>query len=59
MTDLLFEQQRATALRADCEHCREVAGKECVSPRTGNPLEHQAAHFVRIQAGARKAEENA
>lgn len=52
MKDLLFEQQRAISLRADCEHCAQPIGEVCINPRTGLPLEHQPAHFVRIKAGA-------
>lgn len=59
MRDLIFEQQRATSLRASCDYCDQPIGEVCINPRTGEPLEHQPAHFVRIRAGARTTQENA
>lgn len=51
MRDLLFLQQRAWSLLADCDYCGKPKGEVCVNPLTKHELEHQAAHFVRITAG--------
>lgn len=51
MRDLLFDQQRTDSLLVECEYCTKPIGEACVNPRTQEPLEHQAAHFVRIKAG--------
>lgn len=49
MTNLLVEAQRAESLTEDCDYCGEEIGRPCVNPKTGQPLEHQAAHRIRMQ----------
>lgn len=50
MSDLIFEQHRADALKRRCEYCLADTGQLCFNPRTGHVLEHQPAHHRRIHA---------
>lgn len=50
--NLLIEAQRAEALKTYCAYCHKDIGERCINPRTGEPLEHQAAHLVRINQRA-------
>lgn len=53
MKDLLFEQQRTVALRAECEYCCKGVGENCVN-KNGDLLEYQPAHFTRIKGRRRR-----
>lgn len=50
MKDLLFGKRRAESLAVECDYCGVEVGLICIDPRTGIPLEHQAAHHVRAVA---------
>lgn len=50
MKDLLFDQRRADSLRIKCGYCYAEPGNRCVNPKTGEPIEHQAAHWLRLVA---------
>ncbi|MGH3416385.1 MAG: zinc finger domain-containing protein [Actinocrinis sp.] len=58
MKDLLFDQRRADALTEACGYCDQPVGAQCVNPKTGEPLENQTAHWVRIQATTATAGRN-
>lgn len=53
MIDLLSDRQRTLALTVVCEYCHAAIGDRCVNPKTGELIEHQAAHFVRITAAGK------
>ncbi|MGH3795979.1 MAG: zinc finger domain-containing protein [Candidatus Dormibacteria bacterium] len=55
MKDLLFAQRRADALTEDCGYCNQPVGARCINPRTGEPIQHQTAHLVRLEATAATA----
>lgn len=44
----LIEQRRDDALTVACEYCDSAIGERCVNPKNGVPIEHQAAHHVRL-----------
>lgn len=50
MRDLIVEQQRAEALTVACGYCHAAIGDRCVNPKAGVPIEHQAAHWLRLVA---------
>jgi len=50
MNDLFFGQQRDRALTVECEDCHAEIDRLCINAATGQPLEFQPAHFVRLRA---------
>lgn len=55
MSSLQLEMDRARALRVLCPYCHAAPDDTCRDPRTGNAIEHQAAHLQRIRAADAKA----
>lgn len=57
--DETWRHDRLTAETVPCSEpgCGAFVGETCRNVRTGQPLEHQAAHAKRITAGRAAAEE--
>lgn len=50
--DKTWQHDRVVALLVPCvDDCQQPAGELCRNLRTGQPLEHQAAHAKRIERG--------
>jgi hypothetical protein len=51
--DLTWQHDRLLAMQVPCDEpgCGAAAEELCRNVRTGDPLEHQAAHKRRIDAG--------
>lgn len=50
MRDLIEQRRRDQALTAACDYCHAAISDRCVNPKTGELIEHQAAHHVRLVA---------
>lgn len=57
--DETWRHDRVTAETVPCAEpgCHAGVGETCRNVHTGDPLEHQAAHAKRIEAGRAAAEE--
>ena len=57
--DETWRHDRVTAETVPCTEpgCHAGVGETCRNVHTGQPLEHQAAHAKRIEAGRAAAEE--
>lgn len=56
--DVTWQYDRTVARTVPCVDCPAVEGEDCRNLRTGAPLEHQAAHQKRIDAGHVRAAED-